>query len=511
MSFARLMKYGFGVLLVLLCLSSGIFYFGPISNPLVLLNAISGKGISTPQQNHLLKRLKIPDGFFLTIYARDLPQIRFMRFTDQGDLLVSRPRKGEVIVLGRDRNGDGESDDRRVLLDGLIRPHGMDIYEGWLYIAESNAVGRIRFDSTTGRVQGEYQKIITDLPDKGNHWTKTVRFGPDGMLYLSIGSSCNVCEEDDERRATIMRFKIDGSGGGIYASGLRNSVGLDWAPWNQKLYATDNGRDLLGDDYPPCELNEITSDKFYGWPYINGFGDQDPDYGDEDAERHKEVLKQSISPVHGFAAHNAPLGFTFLHKQPRPPGYEKAALVALHGSWNRSEPDGYKVVSLHWQSDGTIQERDFLSGFELDGDVIGRPVDVAEGSDGAIYISDDYAGAIYRVAYGQGQGVTPVRPIENDFGQISGVVNIGQLLSSEEISLLFEQGKILYRQYQCAGCHENGESSKIGVGKTLSDLNSRYTLEELTLFFSAPTPPMPNFGLDEQQRKSLAVYLLQSR
>jgi glucose/arabinose dehydrogenase len=227
-----------------------------------------------------------------------------------------------------------------------------------------------------------------------------VRAGPDGLLYVAQGSTCNVCTEQDDRRATMMRFQPDGSGGEIYATGLRNSVGFDWAPWSGDLYATDNGRDMLGDDFPPCELNLIEQGSFYGWPYFNGANLPDPDMGaDPLADQRKPT-----SPVHGFRPHNAPLGITFIDSTGWPDGYERIALAALHGSWNRSSPDGYKVVSLHWTDSG-IEERDFLTGFNRDGDIAGRPVDVAQGPDGAIYISDDYAGAIYRVSYGESSAV----------------------------------------------------------------------------------------------------------
>ena len=186
-----------------------------------------------------------------------------------------------------------------------------------------------------------------------------------------------------------------GSGEEIYASGLRNTVGFDWRPGTEELYGTDNGRDLLGNDFPPCELNRIQRGGFYGWPYANGDQVLDPDLG----AGHEDRVRASIAPVHAFRAHVAPLGITFVRGDKVPPDYRGAALVALHGSWNRSEKDGYEVVSLHWNERGEITERPFATGFEVDEDVIGRPVDVAEGPDGAFYISDDFAGSIYRVVY----------------------------------------------------------------------------------------------------------------
>jgi glucose/arabinose dehydrogenase len=336
-------------------------------------------------------QLKLPPGFTLTQFAADLRGARMLQITTQGNVIVSLPRTGEVIWLEADRNNDGKSDSRHVLIDKLNRPHGLEIHSGWLYVGENDAIGRVRLDKTQSKLDGVYERIITGLTGNGNHWSKTVRIGPDGYLYISQGSTCNVCMEDDPRRASIMRFKPDGSDGQIIANGLRNSVGLDWSPWDNSLYATENGRDLLGDDIPNEELNRIQPGGFYGWPYVHGFGVVDPKFGVDQTQR----IATSIAPAHGFRAHNAPLGIRFLKKPA--PGYERSALVALHGSWNRSVPDGYKVVSLHWDKEGKIDEREFMTGFRGDSGVIGRPVDVAEDSAGAIYVSDDLAGVVYRV------------------------------------------------------------------------------------------------------------------
>ncbi|HEX9206738.1 MAG TPA: PQQ-dependent sugar dehydrogenase, partial [Steroidobacteraceae bacterium] len=262
-----------------------------------------------------------------------------------------------------------------------------------LYVAERTAIRRVRFDATTGATSGSLEPVLTGLTTDGFHQTKTIGIGPDGWLYLAHGSSCNACAEKDPRRATVMRLRPDGSGAEIYATGLRNSVGFDWAPWDGALYATDNGRDLLGDDFPPDELNRIEQGRFYGWPYVNGFGVADPDLGGEYAGD-----PVPTHPVHGFRPHNAPLGIHFVRAAKLPAGYERTALVALHGSWNRSTPDGYKVVALRWLDDGKIEESDFLTGFLNDEGIIGRPAFVTEGPDGAIYVSDDYAGVVYRVS-----------------------------------------------------------------------------------------------------------------
>lgn len=347
------------------------------------------------EESRFAQRVQVPDGFEISIFAEGIENARLMRFTRSGDLLVSSPRTRSILLVERDADGDGRSDGTRELLTDLYRPHGLDFLGDWLYVAQGESVARVRYDAERGEVVGEVETVVAGLPDDGNHWTKTLRFGPDGWMYVSLGSSCNVCEERDPRRAAIVRYRPDGTGEEIFATGLRNAVGFDWQPGTHALYATDNGRDFLGDDFPPCELNRAERGKFYGWPYVNGFGMPDPDLGGRDPER----AAAAVPPAHGFAAHTAPLGITFYRGGAFPERYRGAAFVAQHGSWNRTRKSGYRVVLLEWGSAGRIRESDFATGFEVDEDVIGRPVDVAEGPDGSLYISDDYTGSIYRVVY----------------------------------------------------------------------------------------------------------------
>ncbi len=454
-----------------------------------------------PPESQLQGRLRLPEGFSISVYADGIPPTaRAIRVTSAGDLLVSTPRSGGIVLLESDADGDGRSDGMRELLSDLNRPHGIELRNGWLYVAETDAIGRVRFDERTGRVSGEFERILTGLPGGGNHWAKTLRFGPDGWLYFHVGSSCNVCLEQDDRRATIMRVRPDGSDAEVVGRGLRNSVGFDWQPGTGELYATDNGRDLLGDDFPPCELNRIVVDRFYGWPIANGDRVPDPDFGAGQEAR----IAASTPPAHSFRAHNAPLGMTFLRTSHVPEPYRGAALVALHGSWNRSEKDGYKVVSLHWQPDGRIEERDFAVGFEEDEDVIGRPVDVAEGPDGTIYVSDDYAGVIWRIAYLDAPSriaAAPTQPAPRD--------PLAEL-SAAERSLLSARGRSLYERHACAPCHEAAAAPSGSAVKPLESLARRYSIDSLALLLATPPPPMPSAPLDPLQRRELAVYLLDS-
>ena len=460
------------------------------------------RGVDAPAAATVAQRIHVPEGFSIGLFATGLANARFLRPTPTGDLLVSVPRAGKIHLLERDADGDGRADGVRVLLDGLTSPHGLDLHDGWLYVGEGNAIGRIRFDPATRLTEGAYQRIATGIPEKGNHWTRTLRVGPDGLLYLTIGSSCNVCEEKDPRRAAMLRMKLDGSGQEILATGLRNAVGFDWQPATGELFATDNGRDLLGDDFPPCELNRITPGGFYGWPYANGNNQPDPDFG----AGHEDRIAKAIPPVHGFRAHNAPLGIVFLRKPPAGDAWAGAALVALHGSWNRTRKDGYKVVSLHWGKEGLIEERDFAVGFERDGEVIGRPVDVAESVDGAIYISDDYAGAIYRVARA---GAQPAASAAVAAPAAAAPADPLASLNVQERTRLASEGNSLWDRHRCAGCHEPGQAEAGVVVVALKGLPARYSIDSLAEMLAAPTPPMPVFALGAQERRALAVYLLE--
>lgn len=314
----------------------------------------------------------------------------------------------------------------------------------------------------------------------------------------------------------MLRFEADGSGETTFATGLRNTVGFDWQPGTNTLYGTDNGRDLLGNDYPACELNHIEEGGFYGWPYAvaneKTESEPDPEFGDGNEDR----VASALPPVHSFRAHNAPLGITFIRRDDADSSYRGAALVALHGSWNRSILDGYQVVSLHWGPDGQITERPFLTGFEKDGDVIGRPVDIAEGPDGAFYISDDYGNAIYRVAKKNSQSSTKTRSAERtatrQTEESAGAAMTAEArlssISPANRPTLENRGRALFSKHACATCHVASEALPGVTLKKLERLATRYSIHDLEAFFLAPQPPMPIFDLPKADRHALAIYLL---
>ena len=298
-------------------------------------------------------------------------------------------------MLLTDSNNDGRIDSRKILLAERYNPHGLVLHDGWLYFAEPDRISRVQFDSVNLAVAGEVETLIDNLPYEGFHPLKTLAIADDQRLVFNVGSPCNNCLPEDERYSTMMRVELDGSNPTIVATGLRNSVGFDWAPWSGQLFATENGRDMLGDSFPPDELNLIDEGGFFGWPYYHGDNQPDPAMGHD----RPDLVSVARPPVFQFRPHNAPLGLHFLRiTDTLPDIYQRSAIVALHGSWNRSSLDGYKVTSLHWTEDGNIHSRNFLSGFLVDQTVLGRPVGVIQDSQGSVYISDDLGGRIYRIS-----------------------------------------------------------------------------------------------------------------
>jgi hypothetical protein len=285
-------------------------------------------------------------------------------------------------------------------------------------------------------------------------------------------------------------------------------VGFAWRTLNEsadpgyELIATDNGRDLLGNDFPPCELNRVVGGSFYGWPFANGNRVKDPDFG----AGHEREIAASVPPLHDFAAHNAPLGIAFLDAASTPGEYRTAALVALHGSWNRTTKDGYKVVSLHWSPDGRITERDFLTGFLEGENVIGRPVDVAQGRDGTIYISDDYGGSVFRVTFG-GSAVTALirgGPPSTSAPSMPGAPALPPSPAA------IDRGRLVWNANKCEVCHDPViiGKTKAETAKILERLSTRYDPERMVTYLRVPQPPMPLFEMSDQERRDLAVYVL---
>ena len=373
---------------------------GGVSGFWLMLSTITGLNQVEASSDSAQSYLDLPEGFSAQVFADGLDVPRVVVVTKENDLMVSAVDSGEIILL-RDLNKDGYAEFKTVLLSGLENPQGLAFDNDWLYFSERHRVSRIRFDHTNAITVGEAEVVIDNLPyghPHRSHNAKNIGISADRKLFIAVGSPCNVCVPDDPRYSSILYFDLeagfDNTTAEIYSSGLRNSVGFDWAPWSGQLYATDNGRDMLGDDFPPDELNLIVKDGFYGWPYYHGDNIADPDFTDS------EILSTALKPSFKFRPHNAPLGIHFIRATKNlPDDYTRSALVALHGSWNRSELDGYKVISLHWHADGSIESRNFMTGFLSEKGIIGRPVSIAEDGVGQFYVSDDLGGRIYRISY----------------------------------------------------------------------------------------------------------------
>ncbi len=343
-------------------------------------------------------KITVPKGFQIEEYASGLGSPRFMAMSPDNVLFVTIIGDGTVVALP-DRNKDGKSDESMTFVKGLKRPHGIAFNDGYLYIGETNQVVRYKYNGF-GKEPGEKEIIVPNLPTKG-HFTRTVSFGPDGKMYVSVGSECNICIEEDKRRATILRFNPDGTEGEIFATGLRNSVGLTWNSETKELWATDNARDWLGDNLPPDEVNIIKENKDYGWPYCYGNNIPDPDFNDS------KKCKDTIMPIIELQAHSAPLGLTFYDGKMFPAEYRGDLFIAFHGSWNRSIPTGYKVVRVKIEDGKPGNIEDFAYGWMTATNKFGRPVDVLVGDIGELYITDDMGGIIYKVTSNQENRVFP--------------------------------------------------------------------------------------------------------
>lgn len=493
-------------LVVVLTVLAGVVWYAStrvtIRGP--ALHAIAGVGGTQPAAQRLAG-LQLAPGFTLSVYAQDLGRPRVLRFTPAGDLLVSGTREGRILLLERDADGDGQADGVRTLLEGLDRPHGLDLADGWLYFAETGAVRRVRFDAAARAIQGAPETVAA-LTGGGMHFTRTLRVGPDGALYVTAGSSCNVCIEKDPR-AAMLRIEPDGGAVEVYAEGLRNTVGFDWQPGSGALYGVDNGRDLQGDDFPPDELNRIVRGGFYGWPFWHGDNVPDPQWGDHPAAARREP----IPPAYAFGAHVAALSVNFFDPARAPRGFEQAAVVGQHGSWNRSVLSGYRVSSLHWEADGRIVERDFAVGFVQDGEVIGRPVDALPGPDGAVYASDDYAGAVYRIAWdaeraAPGPVFVPPRAPGPHQAAVQAVDTpadpLTRLTDAQRGEPRLVRGAELYQVHDCANCH-----GRPGGARPLEGVGSRLGEAEIAALLAAPPASMPAPPVNEEARAALAAYV----
>ncbi len=345
-----------------------------------------------------LDRIKLPEGFSISIYAPEVPGARSMTLSDQGTLFVGSQRAGMVYAI-RDADKDQKAEAISIVAEGLRWPNGVAYRDGALYVAEISRI--LRYDNIDASLESppEPVVVIDTLPEDQMHGWKYLAFGPDGKLYFNIGAPCNDCDaatdQGDERFATIMRMNADGSGLEVFSHGVRNSVGFDWHPATGDLYFSDNGRDMMGDDIPDCELNRATQPgQHFGYPYFHAGDIPDPTHG---AGKNPDDY---VKPVQKVGPHVAPLGLTFYTGAQFPAEYKNRVFIAQHGSWNRSVKIGYRVMQVTLDDAGNAEKyEEFATGWLYRQEAWGRPVDVCVAPDGALLVSDDHAGVIYRISY----------------------------------------------------------------------------------------------------------------
>jgi len=334
--------------------------------------------------------LTVPAGFGISVYASGLTGARLMAVSPDGVLVVAQ--RANVVALP-DANGDGQAEPK-ILLSDQPYAHSVAFANGYLYVATTPAILRIRW--ANGTTVGA-PETIAELPSTkpSLHSSRSLRVGPDGWLYVTIGSSCNFCIEPDPRRTTMQVFDADGSNGHAFATGLRNAVGFDWDPQTGRLWADDNGIDKSGDEMPPDEINLVEEGKNYGHPFVIGRGVASPLADDRSAG--DRAMAKPVDPAFELPPHMAPMGVAFYTGALFPATFRTSLYVALHGSTDRTTKVGYKVVRLVMENGRPVRSEDFITGWLTGDTVTGRPAGIVTGGDGALYVSDDNKGFIYRV------------------------------------------------------------------------------------------------------------------
>lgn len=340
-------------------------------------------------------KLRVPAGFAVSTFASNLDGVRFMAIAPDGAVYATQPERGRVVRLP-DANNDGIADSTVVVATGLNQPHGLAFHKGALYVANTDGVVRITLDAKG--ISSGAPAYLNRYSAGGGHSTRTIVFGTDSAMYVSVGSTCNLCVEQSPERATVLKFDEDGANKRVFATGLRNAVGLAVHPGTGALWASQNERDNLPPDHedlPPEELNIVTEGADYGWPYCYGDRVPNPEYND--AAR----CARTVPPALALQAHSAPLGMSFLSRATAfPETYRGDLLVAYHGSWNRSTPTGAKVVRVRVSAGKPTSVQDFITGWQMpNGSRWGRPADVVVAADGSVLVSDDEGGMIYRVSH----------------------------------------------------------------------------------------------------------------
>jgi Raf kinase inhibitor-like YbhB/YbcL family protein len=378
--------------------------------------AQQGDGTNVGWQVHVFKpakveatpdkvaQIKAPPGFKVTLFATGLKNARVLAVAPNGNIYLSRRDQGDVLLLRMDAKGEQQG--TPTIVAHRSGAHGLAVHENKLYIATVKQlfVADIQSDGNLGPLK----LLIKDLADAGQHADRTIAFGPDGQIYMSVGATCNACNEDNPENATMLRITPDGKTRRIFATGLRNTIGFDWNPATGELWGLDNGIDFLGDDAQPEELNKIEYGKQYGWPHVYGAGDINPQSTPPGGTTKEEWKARSVPQVLGYTAHAAPMQFVFYKARSFPSEYVGDAFATMRGSWNRAKASGYEIVRIHFVDGQPQSIEPFVSGFLTDNGTthIARPMGLAVARDGSLLMADDANGGIFRIAYA---GTSPAK------------------------------------------------------------------------------------------------------
>ncbi|GJM31082.1 MAG: sorbosone dehydrogenase [Saprospiraceae bacterium] len=354
------------------------------------------KDDTVDKSNLPLERINLPDGFKITIFADSLTNARSMDLSPSGTLFVGTRGEDKVYAL-RDTDGDFKADERYVIATGLKMPNGVAFHNGDLYVAEVSRI--LKYENIESQLANPPQPVVVydQYPTETHHGWKFIAFGPDGKLYVPVGAPCNICESEEPIFASITRMNPDGTGMEVIQHGVRNTVGFTWHPQSGELWFTDNGRDMMGDDVPACELNRAPEDGMhFGYPYCHQGDLPDPKFGEG------QNCSEFTPPARKLGPHVAPLGIEFYTGNQFPESYKNQILIAEHGSWNRSKKIGYRVMLVTLDENQQATDyKPFADGWldEATDEAWGRPVDLEFLPDGSMLVSDDFADVIYRIAY----------------------------------------------------------------------------------------------------------------
>ncbi len=349
----------------------------------------------SPDENQAgVSDISLPPGFKIEVYTENVDGARSMALSESGILFVGTREVGGKVYAVVDGDNDFKADEVVVVASGLNMPNGVAVKDGDLYVAEVNRILKFENIEENYRYNPAPQVIRDDFPSERSHGWKFIRFGPDEKLYIPVGAPCNICLSEDERFASITRINSDGSEFEVFAHGIRNTVGFDWHPLTNELWFTDNGRDMMGDDIPPDELNHAPQiGMHFGFPFFHSGDISDPEFGEGKNPSDYTPPAQKLGP------HVAALGMRFYTGYMFPEEYRNQIFIAEHGSWNRSEKIGYRIMLVRLNGNQVISYEPFAEGWLKGDSVSGRPVDLLQLPDGSLLVSDDYTGVIYRISY----------------------------------------------------------------------------------------------------------------